>query len=224
VCGDSTERETYKQLLGDEIPDLLLTDPPYGVAYQDRRGARVAGDLTQAAFPIALACSAEVIGPDARLYVFCASDQLMMTDRVFNHLLGMRPRLLVWVKEGFVLRRAGYHGQYELVAFGWKGRGGGEAFWFGDRKQSDVLQISRDRDRFHPTQKPVALCEVLLRNSTPQGGAVLEPFAGSGSTLIAAERAGRRCFAIELDAALCDRIVQRWEALTGREATCDPRP
>lgn len=71
----------------------------------------------------------------------------------------------------------------------------------------------------HPTMKPVALVEQMIRNSCPQGGLVYDPFCGSGTTLIAAERSGRRCYALEIDPAYVDVIISRWEKLTGQKAT-----
>ena len=218
LCGDATERDAYSQLLGGVKPTLLLTDPPYGVAYQDAGGSRIQGDLTQAAFPIALSCCAEVIDENARLYVFCATDQVTMADRVFTHLLGMRPRLLVWAKESFILRHNGYHSQYEMVCYGWRGSGGGPKFWYGDRKQSDVWDICRDGDRVHPTQKPVEVCCIPIRNSSASREPILDPFLGSGTTLIAAEQLGRRAYGIEIEPRYVDVVIQRWENLTGKKA------
>jgi hypothetical protein len=181
ICGDALERDTYSQLLGDERPELLLTDPPYGVAYQDAAKNRLQGDLTQAAFPIAVACAVEVLSDN-------------------------------------VLRHNGYHSQFEMVLYAWKGSGGGLDFWNGDRKQSDVWNVSRDGDRLHPTQKPVEVCSIPLRNSSKAGDIVLEPFAGSGSTIIACEQLGRRCRAIEIEPRWVDCCVKRWEEYTGRTA------
>lgn len=219
MCGDATERSDYAFLLDGETPKMLLTDPPYGVAYQDAGKSRIQGDLTQAAFPVAMAICSEMLDENGRAYVFCATDQIAMADRVFNHHFGMRPRLCLWVKESFILRHNGYHSQYEMVCYLWKGSGGGPDYWYGDRKQSDVWEISRDKDRVHPTQKPVALCAIPIRNSTQEGEVILEPFAGSGTTLIAAEQLGRRCYALELDPGFCDVIVDRWEKFTGNKAT-----
>ena len=219
LCGDATEREDYAALLNGNAPSLLVTDPPYGVAYQDAGKSRIQGDLTQAAFPIALACCTEVMDDNARFYVFCATDQITMADRVFSHHLGMRPRLLIWAKESFILRHNNYHSQYEVVCFGWKGAGGGPEFWYGDRKQSDLWTVGRDGDRVHPTQKPVEVCAKPIANSSAKGGVVLDPFLGSGTTLIAAEQTGRICYGMEIDPRYCDVIVTRWENLTGKKAT-----
>jgi DNA modification methylase len=117
-----------------------------------------------------------------------------------------------------VLRHNGYHSQFEMVLYAWKGSGGGLDFWNGDRKQSDVWNVSRDGDRLHPTQKPVEVCSIPLRNSSKAGDIVLEPFAGSGSTIIACEQLGRRCRAIEIEPRWVDCCVKRWEEYTGRTA------
>lgn len=218
ICGDALDRATYTRLLEGEQADALITDPPYGVAYQDRRGGAIHGDLTQAAIPLAFDLSLPHLTENGRLYMFGGSDNFEMFNRLFVHHLRQQPRLIVWVKESFVLRPNGFHSQYELVYHGWKGTGGGPEFWYHDRKQSDVWQVARDRDREHPTQKPVEVCAIPIRCSVPEGGLVLEPFGGSGSTLIAAEQLGRRAAVIELEPRFVDVIVGRWERLTGERA------
>lgn len=221
ACLDATERESYETLLEGKRPSLLVTDPPYGVAYQDRSGGAVHGDLTQATIPVFFACVLEHLDDDARVYLFGGSDNWTMYQKLYEHHLRQTPRVCVWTKESFVLRHNGYHSQFELVYFGWKGRGGSLDHWHGDRKASDVWDVRRDRagDRVHPTQKPVDVCAIPVRNSCPPGGDVLEPFAGSGAVLIACEQLDRTCYALELDPALCDVIVERWQQLTGEEAT-----
>jgi DNA modification methylase len=124
----------------------------------------------------------------------------------------------VWGKESFLLRHNNYHSQFELVYFGWKGKGGDPKFWFGDRKQSDLWEIHRDPNYIHPTQKPVELYARALRNSCPTDGLCYEPFAGSGTALIAAEAEGRRCYALELDPGWAQAILDRWEGYTGQTA------
>jgi DNA modification methylase len=218
-CFDATERASYAALLHDIRPELVVTDPPYGVAYQDHGGKRLKGDLTQASVPVSIACMVDVIDDDARLYVFGGTDQFAMMDRVFTHHLEMRPRPIVWVKDSFVLRHNGYHSQYEMVFHGWKGSGGGPRFWYGDRKQSDVWLSGRDRNHLHPTEKPVALCAVPIRNSSKVNGCVLDPFGGSGAILMAAETTDRSCMSMELAPEYCDVIVERWQNLTGEKAT-----
>lgn len=217
--GDAMRRESYATLLGDERPDLLVTDPPYGVGLSggDTGGNSIHGDLTQAAIPVSLALCADVLADDARVYLFGGSGNWPMYLALFDVHLRMLPRAIIWVKESFILRRNGYHSQFEVIYYGWKGKGGGPDYWYGDRTISDVWQLRRDlpSERVHPTQKPVEACSIPIRNSCPPGGLVLEPFGGSGSTLIAAHRLGRRTRVIELDGRFVDVICRRWQEHTG---------
>jgi len=121
------------------------------------------------------------------------------------------------VKQAIVLGRYDYHWQHEPVLYGWKP--GAAHAWHGDRSQSTVWQFDRpSRNAEHPTMKPVALLEYLICNSSRQGDVVLDPFAGSGSTVIACEQLGRRARAMEIDPVYCDVVVRRWMAFTGNEA------
>jgi DNA modification methylase len=141
-----------------------------------------------------------------------------MYSSLFDHHLQQQPHPLIWVKESFVMRPNNYHSQFEIIYFGWMGKGGGSGYWFGDRTHSDVWNITRDRDTEHPTQKPVELVERAVGNSCPSGGLVYEPFAGSGTTIIAAERQGRRCYAMEIEPKYVQVCIDRWEAHTGLKA------
>ena len=124
---------------------------------------------------------------------------------------------LVWAKSAFTLGRQDYHWRHEPCLYGW--RDGAAHAWLGDRAQSTVLEFDRPaKNGEHPTMKPVALFEYLVRNSCPEGGVVLDPFAGSGTALVAAETTGRRAALLELDPRYCDVIVRRWEAFTGKAA------
>jgi DNA modification methylase len=132
------------------------------------------------------------------------------------------PRVIVWDKGNTaVLRRNGYHSCYELIYYAFREGGGGR--WFGPRDSEHADDIWRHRvehgdERVHLTQKPVALPRRAIENTCPAGGIVFEPFGGSGSTLIAAEQAGRRCALMELDPLYCQTILDRWEAFTGLRA------
>ena len=130
---------------------------------------------------------------------------------------------LVWVKDCFVLGRSDYHYRHVPILYGHKpgdGRiGRGASGWFGDNAQDSVLEVQRPRrSSEHPTMKPPELVKCCLRNSTRRGELVLDPFAGSGSTLVACERSGRRARLLELDPHFCDVVVPRWEGLTGQSA------
>src|SRR4029078_9314297 len=120
---------------------------------------------------------------------------------------------IIWAKDRFVLGRADYQRAYEPIWFGW--REGTTHHWCGDREQSDVWQIARPSEApLPPVMKPLRLMERPIENSSREGDLVLDPFLGSGSTLIAAERTGRSCLGIELDPRYCDVSLARWEAFT----------
>jgi DNA modification methylase len=220
MCGDCTKREDVNELVANaEKADMMFTDPPYGVNYgSSNKQNAIRGDITQAEIPISFNVSLDVLDDNARIYVCGGQTNVQMYWKLWDHHLHAQPHLIVWVKDSFVMRSNNYHSQFELIYYGWKGVGGGAGFWFGERTDSDVWHVARDADRFHPTQKPVALVEKAITNSCPEHGLIYEPFAGSGATLIAAERLHRRCYAMEIDRAWCQRIVDRWEGLTGEKA------
>jgi DNA modification methylase len=212
-------RADIARLMDGQLADIMVTDPPYGVAVGGDKGKNsISGDLTQAAIPVSFALALDVLAPDARVYLFGGSANWSMYAGLFDAHLRMQVRVIVWAKEHFVLRPNNYHSKFELVYFGWKGRGGSADHWHGDRKQTDVWQVTRHEpgtERVHPTQKPLEVCAIPIRNSCPPGGLVYEPFGGSGSTLIAAHREGRNCRAMELDPRFCDVILRRFQQLTG---------
>lgn len=221
LCGDSTKRETYDRLLDGERPDLLLTDPPYGVSYQSAGNKKraISGDLSQAAIPVSMAASIDHLADNGRLVVFGGSDQFAMYLSLFDFHLRQQPRLIVWAKEGFVLRHHGFHSQYELAYYGWKGTGG--SIWHGDRTVSDIWRITRTRDTDHATEKPVALYEIPAGHLAGPGDIVLDPFAGSGVTVIACERTNRVARVVEKDPHWCDVICFRWQKFSGQAPTRD---
>ena len=224
LCGDATKAADVERLMGPDRADAMITDPPYGVLYgQDGGGKQnaIRGDLSQAEIPVSFAVSLDhALNADARIYLCGGSTNLLTYWKLFDHYLRMMPRLIVWVKESFLLRQNNYHSQFELIFYGWKGKGGGPKHWHGDRKQADVWTITRESkaDYLHPTQKPVALYQKAITNSVPQDGLIYEPFAGSGTALIAADLESRRCYALELDPRFVQVILDRWQAFTGQTA------
>lgn len=212
LCGDSTKAADVARVMGRERADMVFTDPPYGVMYESSKKNAISGDLSQVAIPLSFKVMLEsATAEDARLYICGGSGNAPMYYSLFDAYLQQMPRLIVWVKESFVMRPNNYHSQFELVYFGWKGKGGDPKHWHGDRKMSDVWDERRDAtaDYVHPTQKPTALAERAVRNSCPLGGLVYEPFSGSGSTLVACENLGRKCRAIEISPAYCAVILER---------------
>lgn len=220
LCGDATKRETIAMLLRDlPAPTLLMSDPPYGVAHGKgvTKATSILGDQTQAVIPLSLAVVLPALHKDARIYLCGGSENVSMMTGLFDHYLHRAPRLIVWVKESFVLRQNGYHSQYELIFHSWKGAGG--VIWYGNRKQSDVWQIDRGtKATTHPNEKPVELAERAILNSSAKGETVIDPFLGSGSTLIACEKTGRACVGVELDPRYVDVVIERWETYTGKKA------
>jgi DNA modification methylase len=229
LCGDARDPDAYERLLGNAPGDVLVTDPPYGVSYEGktRRALKIVNDtgagldgLLQAAFA---ACDA-ALGAGSPLYVFGpAGPQLASFLSAFVTPEWVLRQVLAWVKDALVLGRSDYHFRHESILYGFKrgpgrlGRGGER--WYGGNRQTTVLECARPRAaREHPTMKPPELVAALLRNSSRRRDLVLDPFAGSGSTLVACEHLGRRARLLELDPAYCDVIVARYERLTGNTA------
>lgn len=210
----------------------MWTDPPYGVSYvgKTRDAKRIKNDtaeglvelLTNAFVNAKFVC--EEGAPWYCAHPAGAKAQIFM-DVFFAAGIQVHEGL-VWVKDVFVLGHSDYHYQHEPILYGYmpgegrSGRGDHEGSrWYGDNAQTSVFNVPRPkRSEAHPTMKPVELVAIGLRNSTPHGGLVYDPFLGSGTTLIAAEQLGRVCYGLELDPAYCDVIVQRWESLTGNKA------
>jgi len=224
MCGDSTQREAVQGLMGGEKADMVFTDPPYGVSYSDSSKMRILGDQSQVAIPLSFKNIVEtVVQKDARLYFCGGCLNSPMYFALFEQYLRQQPKIIIWVKDNFVLSHNGYHRQYELIFFGWLGNGGGKDYWFGSRKgddASDVWSFHRDekKDVKHPTQKPVGIPMRAICNSCPSEGIVFDPFAGSGSTLLACEQTGRKCYSCEIDPKYCQVVIDRWEKFTGEKA------
>jgi DNA modification methylase len=224
LCGDSTEPEQVARLMAGEQADLLLTDPPYNVAYEGGTDAAMTianddmDDASYRKFLVAtLGSSVAVLRPGGAFYCWHA-DSEGLTVRGACADIGLTVRqCLIWVKSSLVLGRQDYQWRHEPCLYGWKD-GAGHT-WLSDRSQTTVLEFDKPaRNGEHPTMKPVPLFVYLVRNSCPPGGIVLDPFGGSGTTLIAAEQTGRRARLMEIDPRYADVIVKRWEQFTGKQA------
>jgi DNA modification methylase len=203
---------------------MAFTDPPYNVSLGDhggqQRGSRRRRIANDSMDPIAWegfvrAWSRTLLtGVDGALYVCMNSKEMPLVSRVLAEEGGHWSDTLIWRKDRFVLGRADYQRAYEPIWFGW--REGASHHWCGDRDQDDVWEINRPSDApLHPTMKPLPLMERAIANSSVSGALVLDLFAGSGSTLIACERTGRRCAALELDPRYTDVILARFERFSG---------
>lgn len=228
-CGDATSQANVGRLI--EISggraDMAFTDPPYGVALGDHGGRqrssrrrRVANDaLPEADFEALLTTSMPILlgSVDGALYVCMSSKELLRLSRILETAGGHWSDTIIWRKDRHVLGRADYQRTYEPIWYGW--RGGTSRHWAGGRRQTDVWDIERPAaSPLHPATKPLELVERAIANSCPDGGRILDPFLGSGTTVIAAERTGRIALGLELDPVLVDVAVRRWERFSGQTA------
>lgn len=227
LCGDSTKQEDVDRLMGGERADLWLTDPPYNVAYEGKTKDALTIDndsMADADFREFLvkcfSCAFQVLKPGASFYIWHA-DSEGYNFRGAVHDCGEQVRqCLIWQKNVMVMGRQDYQWKHEPCLYGWKK--GASHGWYSDRKQTTVLEFDRpSRSTEHPTMKPVSLFSYQMANSTAPQGLVYDAFLGSGTTLIAAEQLGRKCYGMELSPQYCDVIVERWQNLTGKEARRD---
>jgi len=219
LCGDATVRADIDRLLDGELADMTFTDPPYNVNYRGK-GRAILNDALGSEFESFLrVASTHILAvTKGAIYIAMSSSELDTLQRAFREAGGKWSTFVIWAKNTFTLGRSDYQRQYEPILYGWKD--GVDRFWCGARDQGDVWFIDRPtKNDLHPTMKPVALVERAIRNSSKSRDIVLDPFGGSGTTMIAAERAGRRARLLELDPAYVDVIVARWQGATGGIAT-----
>ncbi|MGH1508476.1 site-specific DNA-methyltransferase [Ralstonia solanacearum] len=226
LCGDATIAESYDRLLQGELADMVFTDPPYNVNYANTAKDRLRGtsrailnDNLGSSFYDFLRAALTPLVANCRgaIYVAMSSSELDVLQAAFREAGGRWSTFIIWAKNTFALGRADYQRQYEPILYGWAE--GAQRHWCGDRDQGDVWQINKPaRNDLHPTMKPVELVERAIRNSSRPGDVVLDAFGGSGTTLIAAEKAARVARLIELDPKYADVIVRRWQDWTGRLA------
>ena len=230
LCGDATVLTDVERVLGGALADMAWTDPPYNVDYgntakdkQRGKGSRrILNDNLGDGFEAFLtaACTNLVGVTKGAIYIAMSSSELHTLQRAFLAAGGKWSTFVIWAKHAFTLGRADYQRQYEPILYGW--REGAEHYWCGARDQGDVWFFDKPaKNDLHPTMKPVALVERAIRNSSKSRDLVLDPFGGSGSTLIAAEKTGRQARLVELDSAYCDVIIQRWQRFTVRAATLE---
>lgn len=231
MCGDSTVATDVSKLLGDVKPHLMVTDPPYGVEYDAnwRNEASRTSDGMGSKRKLGAGATGKVLNDDkadwreawalfpgniayvwhAGAYAGVVQDSLEACDYKIR-------AQIIWAKNNFAIGRGDYHWQHEPCWYAVKGTGK----WLGDRKQSTLWEIDKPQksETGHSTQKPVdCMLRPMLNNSSP-GHAVYEPFSGSGTSIIAAEKSGRMCYAMELNEAYVDVAILRWMKYSGKEA------
>ena len=226
VCGDATQASSYEQLLAGQRVQMIWSDLPYNVNYANSAKDKLRGkhrpilndNLGEGFYDFVFdALSLMLPHCDGAVYIAMSSSELDTLQAAFRAAGGKWSTFIIWAKHTFTLGRADYQRQYEPILYGWPE--GSSRHWCGDRDQGDVWNIKKPaRNDLHPTMKPVELMERSIRNSSRPGDVVLDCFGGSGSTLIAAEKSGRRCFMMELDPKYCDVIVRRWQEFSGGKA------
>jgi DNA modification methylase len=229
LCGDATVLADVERVLDGSLADMTFTDPPYNVDYANSPKDKLRGkhrpilnDDLGSGFETFLldACVNILSVTKGAVYVCMSSSELHTLQRAFTAAGGKWSTFVIWAKHAFTLGRADYQRQYEPILYGWPA--GHDRYWCGARDQGDVWFVDKPaRNDLHPTMKPVALVERAIRNSSKSRDIVLDPFGGSGSTLIACEKTGRHAGLVELDPRYCDVIVQRWQAFSGGTAALD---
>jgi DNA modification methylase len=224
LCGDATQPGQLQRVLDGRLSDMIFTDLPYNAAYEGKTSRRmtiVNDDLGNnfGAFLFA-SCGAMLTANSGAIYICMSSRELHNLYQAFCQAGGHWSTFVIWAKHSFTLGHSDYQRQFEPILYGW--REGGQHYWCGDRDQGDVWFINKPHsNKEHPTMKPLELVERAISNSSRKGDLVLDPFAGSGTTLMAAELTGRRARVMEIDGQYADVIVRRWQAYSGGEARLD---
>ncbi|MFA6308614.1 MAG: DNA modification methylase [Clostridia bacterium] len=223
ICGDSTSDEDISKLMDNHEADLVLTDPPYNVDYEGatKEKLKIQNDkmkddtfhkfLTDSFFRMY-----DHSKKGAAIYCFHADSEGYNFRSAFKQAGYQLRQCLVWIKSSMVMGRQDYQWQHEPILYGWKD--GASHTWYGDRKQTTLVKFEKPhRNGEHPTMKPIGLCGYFISNSSKEGDIILDPFGGSGSTMIAAEQIGRTCYMSELDEKYCDVIIKRYIELMGSD-------
>jgi DNA modification methylase len=219
ICGDSTKTDTFTLLMGEKLANLVVTDPPYNVNYEGTAGKIKNDNMGNEAFYTFLLSAFQntetAMAKDASIYVFHADTEGLNFRKAFSEAGFYLSGTCIWKKQSLVLGRSPYQWQHEPVLFGWKKSG--KHNWYADRKQTTIWEFEKPKKNSdHPTMKPVALVAYPILNSSLTNCIVLDPFGGSGSTLIACDQAERICYTIELDEKYCDVIVKRYIEQAGK--------
>lgn len=224
MCGDSTSIEDVEKLMGGQLADMILTDPPYNVAYEGKTKDRLTiqndsmdNDSFRQFLRDAFTSADAVMKQGAVFYIWHAdSEGYNFRGACFD--IGWKVRqCLIWNKNSMVMGRQDYQWKHEPCLYGWKD--GASHLWASDRKQTTVIDYKRPtKADIHPTMKPVGLFDYQIKNNTKGGDIVLDLFSGSGTTIMACEQNGRVARCMELDPRYVDACVKRWENFTGEKA------
>ena len=218
ICGDSTKIDTFTVLMDGKQANLVVTDPPYNVNYEGSAGKLKNDNMADEAFYTFLLSAFKnmeaVMTKDASIYVFHADTEGLNFRKAFSDAGFYLSGTCIWKKQSLVLGRSPYQWQHEPILFGWKKAG--KHNWYSDRKQTTIWEFEKPKKNAdHPTMKPVPLIAYPILNSSMVNCIMLDPFGGSGSTLVACEQTERICYTIELDEKYCDVIVKRYVEQVG---------
>ena len=222
VCGDSTKAETFETLMGTTKANLVITDPPYNVNYEGSAGKIKNDNMANDAFYNFLLSAYtqmhSAMADDASIYVFHADTEGLNFRKAFADAGFYLSGCCIWKKQSLVLGRSPYQWQHEPCLYGWKKNGKHQ--WYTGRKETTIWEFDKPKKNGdHPTMKPIPLLAYPIMNSSMSNAVVLDPFGGSGSTLIACEQTDRICYTIELDEKFCDVIVKRYIEQVGSSDT-----
>ena len=242
LCGDSTSESDVARLMNQQTAEMLFTDPPYGVTFVGTKGTfygngkkfakpgkpntaemivndDIRGERITELFESALSKSQKHLSLKAALYIFFSVNRIFETLPAIHRTDLTIRNFLVWDKGnvGFHALGAQYKPNYEMFLYCHKTKNSPR--WFGEQKEQTIWRHNSERLGFHPTMKPISLISQAINNSTQKNDLILDPFLGSGSTLIAAEQLDRTCYGLEISPEYCDVIVERWQNLTGEKAT-----
>jgi len=226
ACGDCRDSCLVKELIGEDRINLIVTDPPYGVSYVEskanfgkiKRGDKIIENDTfknedgyRQFTSDWLSAVKQYLAEKNSIYIF-NSDRMVFALKDGMADSGFRlAQLLIWVKSNQVIGRRDYLAKHEFIAYGWYG-----AHKFFKSKDKSVLYCPKpNKSPLHPTTKPASLIRRLILNSSKVGDVIYDPFAGSGTTLIACEQVGRKCLAIEIDPDYCKVVIDRYKKLKG---------
>lgn len=235
LCGDSTKIDDVEKLMGGELADLLVTDPPYNVALgmggsvdearkRHRRTDGLVimndsmedGEFYQFLYDF-YTCAYAVMKPGASFYIWHADNEGLNFRLALKNAGFQLRQTLIWNKNTITLGRQDYQWKHEPCLYGWKD--GASHNWYSDRKQSTVIDMSKPaKSELHPTMKPIELFDYQIRNSSQKEDNVLDLFGGSGTTLMACEQNGRKSYTMEFDPRYAQTIIERWEQFTGEKA------
>lgn len=221
VCGDSTSPDTYELLMDNSKANLVVTDPPYNVNYEAQAGKIKNDNMEDNEFYTFLLDSftnmKEWMERDSSIYVFHADTEGYNFRKAFRDAGFYLSGVCIWAKQSLVLGRSPYQWKHEPILYGWLKEG--KHNWYADRRQSTIWNFDRpSKNTLHPTMKPVGLIAYPIQNSSMSNCLVLDPFGGSGSTLIACEQTNRICNIVELDEKYTDVIVKRYIELVGTDS------